>query len=764
MDIILHFVEASRNSDLTLHLQAGEALSKLFFALDRIKYKRLWPRYIADMQELQISHPKTWHELQNGNISVTKSEIPFVSIGADHACEQVNRMMKIHSGLTGISNNANARQRFFLATPEMSRLSNEFKGQYDISTYKSQEHHEVKPSVVKKEHDAVKKIKVAILNHGNPFDAEGEQLYNFMTHAYVPQKSVPSILNVDDVGQKLYEDYVAERINGDVSLWAPVKKQNNAMFLSGTKKQTVKTRDQSVDLKETKDLYGHLMVLAKSSRDIDQKNAIGNYEFTLTPRALFAPDGSILPCFDKSKLIHCLEKLKKDCEKDQSSQEQSFGDHAESVGEPETTSVPSVSPKIAIVDGMVLVQQMAKKSGTISTVKDLGQHFNDRLLTLTANFDEIILVFDTYKADSLKQKTREKRRQSKDPIQYQISDNTSIKHIPMGRLLSHEKTKADLTEYLAETVFENNANSQKLVITSASGNTRCNRSIQFEENNHEEADTLMICLAASASQRCPAARMVFFSPDTDVLVLAVAHFDKLCKNTAISMASGILEIGPIWSALGREKATALHVFHAFTGADNVGRFSRLGKTKWFQQYMRADKEVISALLKLTEEGDVTQDVRDVLSQFVCSLYCPKGINITKIPDLRWHLFCKYLAESNKLPPTVGSLTEHIDRVHVQARVWSQATEMWQHLLDPLTHGYYQDDNGTILPTTTKVPPAPQAIVELVRCQCKAHCTTQRCSCLKHNLSCTDLCLCGSDCENDADCNAECDTQDSDEDL
>jgi len=32
------------------------------------------------------------------------------------------------------------------------------------------------------------KIKAAILNHGNPFDAEGDQLYNFMTHEYVPQK------------------------------------------------------------------------------------------------------------------------------------------------------------------------------------------------------------------------------------------------------------------------------------------------------------------------------------------------------------------------------------------------------------------------------------------------------------------------------------------------------------------------------------------------------------------------------------------------
>jgi len=45
------------------------------------------------MQELERSYPETWHELQNGNISVMNSDIPFVSIGADHACEQVNRMM-----------------------------------------------------------------------------------------------------------------------------------------------------------------------------------------------------------------------------------------------------------------------------------------------------------------------------------------------------------------------------------------------------------------------------------------------------------------------------------------------------------------------------------------------------------------------------------------------------------------------------------------------------------------------------------------------
>lgn len=83
------------------------------------------------------------------------------------------------------------------------------------------------------------------------------------------------------------------------------------MYLSSNKKMKVMLRDKTIDLKETKDLYGRLLVLAKSSREIDQKQAIGNFEFTLTrPRALFTPDGAaLLPCTDKSKLILLLEKI-----------------------------------------------------------------------------------------------------------------------------------------------------------------------------------------------------------------------------------------------------------------------------------------------------------------------------------------------------------------------------------------------------------------------------------------------------------------------
>ena len=48
---------------------------------------------------------------------------------------------------------------------------------------------------------------------------------------------------------------------------------------------------------------------------------------------------------------------------------------------------------------------------------------------------------DTYRADSLKSATRDKRRQGRASIQYQVRDDTNIKHIPLNRFPSHDKKR-----------------------------------------------------------------------------------------------------------------------------------------------------------------------------------------------------------------------------------------------------------------------------------------------------------------------------------
>ena len=87
-----------------------------------------------------------------------------------------------------------------------------------------------------------------------------------------------------------------------------------------------------------------------------------------------------------------------------------------------------------------------------------------------------------------------------------------------------------------------------------------------------------------------------------------------------------------------------------------------------------------------------------------------------------------MAESDKLPPTLGALKQHVLRAHIQARVWGQAHIAQQEFLDPLQNGYYKDEDGQLKPIATESLPAPEAIIEMVRCQCKGDCSSHRCSC------------------------------------
>ena len=56
--------------------------------------------------------------------------------------------------------------------------------------------------------------------------------------------------------------------------------------------------------------------------------------------------------------------------------------------------------RIAVVDGIVILHKM--KSSAFGTVVDLNHSFNELMLSLTTEYDEIMLVFGTYKDVSLK--------------------------------------------------------------------------------------------------------------------------------------------------------------------------------------------------------------------------------------------------------------------------------------------------------------------------------------------------------------------------
>ena len=63
------------------------------------------------------------------------------------------------------------------------------------------------------------------------------------------------------------------------------------------------------------------------------------------------------------------------------------------------------------------------------------------------------------------------------------------------------------------------------------------------------------------------------------------------------------------------------------------------------------------------------------------------------------------------------------------------------LPSPGTFGWKLEDDKWV-PVMTSLPPAPEAIIQLVKCGCiKTRCSTNRCNCRKAELKCTNLCSC-----------------------
>ena len=135
--------------------------------------------------------------------------------------------------------------------------------------------------------------------------------------------------------------------------------------------------------------------------------------------------------------------------------------------------------------------------------------------------------------------------------------------------------------------------------------------------------------------------------------------------------------------------------------------------------------------------------------FLCSLSGPKQLHISQAKTIRWHLFKQLKPDQGveKLPTTLGVWLEHI-------LVWSQDLVVNPLVPDPVTFGWQMQD-GKLLLLLTKEAPAPEAVLQLIRCNCgstnveSTNKCSSGCSCKRNNLVCTEMCNCAGDdkCQN-----------------
>ena len=291
------------------------------------------------------------------------------------------------------------------------------------------------------------------------------------------------------------------------------------------------------------------------------------------------------------------------------------------------------------------------------------------------------------------------------------------------------------------------------------------------ECSQEEADTRMLLHAQHICNST--ANVVIHTPDTDVLIIAIAASTNIPGNlfirTGTKSKARIISVERIKeSVMLRHNLSDVELltksllsFHAFTGCDTVSSFCGKGKLKPLK-IMLKDENYLGEFAEIGDEPVVSDHQIDILQSFVCDVYGHKGENINL---LRYKLYSSRQGklEARSIPPCLDSLQLHSRRAAYQSHVWRNCLIAKPEIPTPIGNGWELDENNSISIKWNNVSPAPDEVLELMFCTCPRKCGS--CPCVDNGLYCTDACV-KQECENyvlnDSDTDYESDYLSSDD--
>lgn len=237
---------------------------------------------------------------------------------------------------------------------------------------------------------------------------------------------------------------------------------------------------------------------------------------------------------------------------------------------------------------------------------------------------------------------------------------------------------------------------------------------------------------------------VLVGDDTDLLVLLCYHTDihgcdvffRPEPKTNVTRRR-VWNIKKVKQQLGPEVCENLLFIHAFLGCDTTSRIFGLGKGAALKKFISS--AYFREQAKVFSHDSSTQD--EILLAGENSLVCLYGGRPgQKLDILRYQKYCEKVAsrstriQPQSLPPTSCAAGFHSLRVRLQVQQWKEhdagmALGDW---------GWNVDDQQ-VTPVMTSKPPAPAALLQIVRCNCQTDCSSRRCTCRRHGLECSPSC-------------------------
>ena len=130
-----------------------------------------------------------------------------------------------------------------------------------------------------------------------------------------------------------------------------MQKRNLKSFKANNKIIKKKADSKVVQLREEKNLLTRFLITARKRPELNLEEALGNFEFSVVPKALFFNDGQPLNCTDKSSILPNIEEL---------------ANSQQDVAINPDISVTTDEQRVIIIDGMAVANQINKTKETKS--------------------------------------------------------------------------------------------------------------------------------------------------------------------------------------------------------------------------------------------------------------------------------------------------------------------------------------------------------------------------------------------------------------
>lgn len=696
VDIAKTFISAERSGNFEMHLQAVEHMLPFFASSGHNNYAKCARMYLQQMRELKTTNPEIYKMLNKGHFTVRRKDKKWSGVWTDMYIEQtLMKCTKSRSGIThGGGMTESQRATWILSHSRCCEVTCAMSLLTSVSRIGSEQHTDLTDARMARDLEDMKKIMQFFIDH-NPFTASPRSLWNIF-NGLTDSKNIVTVENADIIGRQ-----IQEKLTGKLFKEETLLKSDQAVTMKVLKKGIIIAG-------ETHHLDSRLLtqkILACISLDSIAKDAseFFNYELSTLPTALFDHSTQQMRKTDKSSLANTLDNM--NVNKIQHSQQ--------------CTSY--------VLDGGALIHQLPwSSSATFGDI--IRQHES----YVNKRYGKVTIVFDGYENPNIKD--MEHRLRMKQSSVEVVFDKNSPVIVKKNKFLSNSKNKQRFINILGS---------------------------YFQERGHSvvhaegDADTLIVKEALNISQEKP---VTVVADDTDILILLLYHSSKNIVMQSATRSDKVRDIQAMQRSIGEEACKTLLFVHALTGCDTTSALFGKSKSSAFKSITKSKKLCEWASHFGSSEDITTKDyLIDIGCKFIESLYGSNSEG-SKLNILRYELYIRKIASAEKefdiarLPPTENAAKYHLLRVHLQCFIWKNLNMPSP---DPTLWGW-QLVEGEFQPILTDLSPAPDKLLNLIKCACKTTieepCNSMKCSCRRYGLQCSIICknCCGKDCTNTGD--------------